>query len=82
MSGHLFYDKLRELKYPKLTNFSPGSFDWLFDNEESLEFLTWFCKSVDSRNFVSQEELDRLYQPITVFNVDKLILPTTLDLKS
>lgn len=67
-----FYDKLQELKYPKLASFSPTSFDWLFDNEESLEFLTWFCKSVDYKNLVSEEELDRLEFLLIVLNNPEL----------
>lgn len=61
--GSVLYQHLSDLKYPKITKFSPSSFDWLFDNEESTPFLNWFCSSVTcSKNLLSPTELDKSFQ--------------------
>lgn len=59
-SENVLYDKLSELGYPNLSKFSPSSFDWLFDIEEALPFLNWFCQTVQPTNLLNSSHLSRL----------------------
>lgn len=57
--GGSLFEKLSQLKYPNVNKFNPSSFDWLFDNEDALPFLDWFCSSVQSSNLVTDSELEK-----------------------
>ncbi|KAJ8040660.1 HAUS augmin-like complex subunit 3 [Holothuria leucospilota] len=56
-SGALFVDVLRRLEYPAAKKLQAEGFDWLFDNEESVPFLDWFCKNVSAANLLTSQEL-------------------------
>lgn len=58
--GSILFDKLCELKYPEIHKFNPTSIDWLFDNEDSLHFLNWFCCAIQPSNLLSDSELEGL----------------------
>ena len=60
LKGSILFDKLCELKYPEIHKFNPTSIDWLFDNEDSLYFLNWFCSAVQPSNLLSNSELHGL----------------------
>lgn len=55
--GKTLFEKLSEFRYPTINKYSPSSFDWLFDIEEALPFLEWFCSSVQPSNLLTSAEL-------------------------
>jgi sugar phosphate isomerase/epimerase len=55
MSGIRFVDALKRIGYHG--NLSAESFDWMFENEDTLPFLEWFCDSLHGQNVVTDEEL-------------------------
>ena len=57
MSGMRFVDALRRIGYDG--NLSSESFDWMFENENTLPFLEWFCDSLHGQNAVTDQELKR-----------------------
>lgn len=56
---NVLFDKLSELGYPNISKFNPSSFDWLFDIEEALPFLNWFCQTVQPANLLTSSQLNR-----------------------
>ena len=48
-------DALKRIGYHG--NLSAESFDWMFENEDTLPFLEWFCDSLHGQNVVTDEEL-------------------------
>lgn len=60
-TGNVLFDKLTELAYPNINKFNPSSFDWLFDIEEALPFLNWFCQTVQSANVLTSSQLNRFF---------------------
>ena len=52
-----FVDALRRIGYDG--NLSSESFDWMFENENTLPFLEWFCDSLHGQNAVTDQELKR-----------------------
>jgi len=68
--GQKLFDKLSELNYPKISKFNPSSFDWLFDSDEALPFLDWFCDSIHSGlHLLSDSELKKW---VPIFHLHKL----------
>lgn len=55
--GKTLFEKLSEFRYPTINKYSPSSFDWLFDIEEALPFLEWFCSCVQPSNLLTSAEL-------------------------
>ena len=58
MNGTAFVDKLKSLGYPDAEELDGESLDWMFENEEALPFLHWFCSEVGPANFLQQQEVD------------------------
>ncbi|XP_076440782.1 HAUS augmin-like complex subunit 3 [Babylonia areolata] len=56
MSGQQFIETLKQIGYPKAQALSPRGFDWMFEDEAVLPFLSWFCNSVGHQNVLSEEE--------------------------
>ena len=57
MSGLRFMNALKRIGYDD--NLSAESFDWMFELEDTLPFLEWFCDSLHVQNVVTDEELKR-----------------------
>ncbi|KAI9553868.1 hypothetical protein GHT06_019138 [Daphnia sinensis] len=55
--GKTLFQKFSEFRYPTINKYSPSSFDWLFDIEEALPFLHWFCSNVKPSNLLTATEL-------------------------
>lgn len=55
MSGIRFADALKRIGYDD--NLCAESFDWMFEHEDILPFLEWFCDSIHTQNILSDEEL-------------------------
>ncbi|XP_028391494.1 HAUS augmin-like complex subunit 3 [Dendronephthya gigantea] len=55
MSGIRFVDALKRIGYG--SKLSAESFDWMFESEDTLPFLEWFCDSVHAQNVITDEEL-------------------------
>jgi len=58
MSGVEFVEALRRIGYPGVDRLDGHNFDWLFDCESVVPFLTWFCKEVQSSNVLDKQDLD------------------------
>jgi len=56
MSGQQFIETLHQIGYPKTGDLSARTFDWIFEDEAVLPFLSWFCNTVGHQNVLSQEE--------------------------
>ncbi|XP_071849854.1 HAUS augmin-like complex subunit 3 [Apostichopus japonicus] len=56
-SGTQFVESLKKLHYPSTRKLQSEGFDWLFDNEEALPFLDWFCHNVSSSNVLTSQEI-------------------------
>lgn len=59
MSGLELLTTLKKLKYPGVEKLDAISLDWIFEDQEQLPFLEWFCKNVNEDNILSQEEIER-----------------------
>ena len=57
MSGIRFVDALKRVGYGG--NLPAESFDWMFENENTLPFLEWFCDNLHGQNVVTDQELKR-----------------------
>ncbi len=72
--GSILFEKLCELKYPEIHKFNPTSIDWLFDNEDSLHFLNWFCCAIQPSHLLSDSELEGLVAFIFFFIFHKAFI--------
>ena len=59
MSGEVFLDVLTDLGYPDIKRFDATSFDWLFDVDDTLQFLKWFCNHISTSNVLKKDQLAR-----------------------
>jgi hypothetical protein len=50
MSGRKFVEALSRLGYPGATELDGDSFDWIFEFENVVPFLDWFCDEVQAEN--------------------------------
>lgn len=58
MSGKEFVSALKRIGYPSVDKLDGHSFDWLFDCEALVPFLTWFCNDLQSSNVLDQKDQD------------------------
>ncbi|KAK7100825.1 HAUS augmin-like complex subunit 3 [Littorina saxatilis] len=56
MSGQQFIETLQQIGYPKASSLSAKTFDWMFEDENVLPFLSWFCTTVGHQNILTPEE--------------------------
>ena len=56
MSGYQFLETLHQIGYPKAGEFAAKNFDWLFEDADTLPFLSWFCNNVGPQNVLRVEE--------------------------
>ncbi|CAI9742906.1 Hypothetical predicted protein [Octopus vulgaris] len=63
MSGDAFMNTLRNLQCPKVEKLSAQFFDRHFANQEATRsFITWFCKTLNSKHVVAPTEMQRFDQ--------------------
>lgn len=58
MSGRQFVETLKQLGYPKANSLDPNGLEWMFESEELVPFLDWFCTNVSSANIIDTKELE------------------------
>lgn len=58
MSGKQFVETLRRIGYPGADDLDGQSLDWIFDNEEFLPVLQWFCNEIHPANVLDPSELN------------------------
>lgn len=58
MSGRQFVETLKQLAYPKAHSLDPSGLEWMFECEELVPFLDWFCTNVNSANVLDAKELE------------------------
>ena len=56
MSSQQFVRTLQQVGYPKADSLNASTFDWMFEDEAVLPFLSWFCNTVGPQNVLSPEE--------------------------
>ena len=69
MSGVELLEVLRDLQFPKIGQCDESSFDWLFDFDEAVPFLQWFCHHISCSNRVKTEHLARLEITYTILSI-------------
>ena len=66
MSGVEFVDALKRIGYPGADRLTGHSFDWLFDCEALVPFLTWFCEDIQSSNVLEEKELEEYVKSVPI----------------
>ncbi|KAL8622463.1 hypothetical protein ACOMHN_034128 [Nucella lapillus] len=56
MSGQQLIETLHQIGYPQARTLNARNFDWMFDDEAVLPFLSWFCNTVGHQNVLSEKE--------------------------
>lgn len=59
MSSQDLVRKLKELGCEDAKFLHPDSLDWMFEDDEVITFLTWFCSNVDENNILTPEEVQQ-----------------------
>lgn len=59
MSGQDFINFLDEIGFPKSNELDADSFDWMFDNQETKDFMQWLTHDLSSENVIMPEEISR-----------------------
>lgn len=57
MNGKQFLSTLRSIGYPGADELDGTSLDWIFDKEELLPFLQWFCDEIQGTYVLTSSEL-------------------------
>lgn len=58
MSGQQFVETLKQLGYQKARSLDPNGLEWMFECEDLVPFLDWFCTNVGSANVCDPKELE------------------------
>jgi len=56
--GEGFYSMLSELSFPHIKKYSPGTFEWLFEDERCREVLDYVTSHLTPENLVTKDELE------------------------
>lgn len=62
MSGQQFVETLKQLGYQKARSLDPNGLEWMFECEDLVPFLDWFCTNVGSANVCDPKELEEYDQ--------------------